>query len=74
MNKWKRIRNGYYVAQQGLGQGIIERSERGFWWWIVIGEGGNTIKADRTISLKDAQRQAWAVVSNYTLKSIKGGF
>lgn len=73
-NPWRRVRAGYYTTQQGLAQGVIERSEQGFWWWLVFGEGGNTIKADRAICLKDAKKAAWGVVSNHTLKIIRGGF
>ena len=71
---WKRLRNGYYVTQQGLAHGTVERSERGFWWWLVCDEKGKTIKADRTTSLRHAQRCAWEVVSNHTLKLVGRNF
>lgn len=70
---WKRIDKGTYATTQGFAQGIIEKSVRGFWWWLVCDEKGVVLKADRALRLKDAKKEAWAVVNKHSLKLITGG-
>jgi len=71
---WKMLQAGVYSATQGLAHAVIERSVRGFWWWLVCDDKGIVIKAGRELKLKAAKSEAWTVVSNHTLKLIRREF
>jgi len=68
---WSRRHNGYYTKTRGLCVAHIERSEHGFWWWIVVNvKTGETYKADRVLALKIAKKEADLEMIKPRLKAV----
>ena len=59
---WLKVRSGVYQKKRSWGSqaylGIIEQSKVGYWWYLVAGPDGVTIKGDRVPTLKMAKQ--WA--------------
>lgn len=68
---WEKYRPGLYVKTSSISRGEIERGFRGWWWWFVSDVSGYKKGAGRCLSLRQAKKEAEAVMSDPQLKIVK---
>jgi hypothetical protein len=72
---WERVVPGAYRCEHGFAIGIIERSERGFWWWMVIDrDTGKEHGGGRRFKLRQAKDAAEKLINKYSLKVLSETF
>ena len=54
--------------------GIIERSIRGFWWWMVSEELGAQQGGGREITLREAKKSADVLINRTALRVFREKF